>query len=57
MKRKEYNRKQIKKMCLMKINGESKKIFRFVRLDKPNNIYYGKRRYVYFLLKGGENET
>lgn len=52
MKRKEYNRKQIKKMCLMKINGESKKIFRFVRLDKPNNIYYGKRRFVYFLLKG-----
>jgi hypothetical protein len=52
MKRKEYNRKQIKKMCLMKIKGESKKIFRFVRLDKPNNMYYGKRRYVHFLLKG-----
>ena len=39
----------------MKINGESKKIFRFFRLDKPNNVYYGKRRFVYFLFKGMKN--
>lgn len=53
MKRKEYNRKELKKLCLMKVNGESKKVFKFIRLEKPNKLYYGKRKYVYFLFKEG----
>ena len=50
MKRKQYNRKEIKKLELIDCPkcGARFRAFRGVRSEIPNNVYIGKRRFVYF---------